>query len=62
MSLVSEVIEENIQIKKKLLQDTELQEKILKASKLIIDGFNRGNKVLLCGNGGSAGFEWSGWY
>ncbi len=48
--------------KKRLLESAEVKQKtakecidsIIKASELIIDTFNSGNKVLICGNGGSA--------
>ncbi len=38
----------------KLKIKDQLQPEILKAIELLADGFKRGNKLLLCGNGGSA--------
>ncbi len=38
----------------KLKIETECKEEILKAADLLADAFGNGNKLLLCGNGGSA--------
>jgi len=50
-SYFSNNIENSIKLKKKLLK---LESKILKAIDLIFFTINNGNKVMLCGNGGSA--------
>jgi D-sedoheptulose 7-phosphate isomerase len=44
-------IEENIEVKKKLLNNIEKIDEIVK---VIIDTYKKGNKILICGNGGSA--------
>ncbi len=44
-------IEESIAIKEKLKSEAHYIEK---ASEIVVDAFKSGNKVLLCGNGGSA--------
>lgn len=54
MEFISKKIEESIQLKEKINKDSELKNSILKASKRIVEALKQGNKVLLCGNGGSA--------
>lgn len=51
---VRESIEASIAVKKRLLEDAELIAVVDAATRVLIDAFNRGNKVLLFGNGGSA--------
>ena len=51
---VCESIRASIAVKELLLQDTEVVSIIAKVSDLLIDAFQRGNKVILFGNGGSA--------
>jgi D-sedoheptulose 7-phosphate isomerase len=38
-----------------VLSNSDIQNNILKASQLCVDALKNGNKILLCGNGGSAG-------
>ena len=51
MEKVLEAIEENIVIKEKLKNEVHY---IKEASEIIVDALKNGNKILLCGNGGSA--------
>lgn len=53
-SSVSRSIQASIAVKELLLRDTELISKIATVSELLIDAFQRKNKVILFGNGGSA--------
>jgi len=54
MEKLIKVIKTSIEIKKKLLEDENLLNTILEVAEEIIKAYRRGNKVLLCGNGGSA--------
>lgn len=47
-------IKESIEAKEKILYDNEFLNKISKSAGLIIESYKKGNKVLICGNGGSA--------
>ena len=38
-----------------VLSNSDIQTNILKASQICVDALKNGNKILLCGNGGSAG-------
>lgn len=51
---ITEAIKDNIEIKKKILKDRVIFAEIGKINDEIIQAFNNGKKVLLCGNGGSA--------
>ncbi|MBS1779835.1 MAG: D-sedoheptulose 7-phosphate isomerase [Bacteroidetes bacterium] len=48
------ILQESINVKSKLLEDAVLMQTIEQVVEAIIDAFNAGNKVLFCGNGGSA--------
>jgi D-sedoheptulose 7-phosphate isomerase len=50
--IVQSQIEESIALKHKV--KSELSEKILKLAEILADCLKKGNKILLCGNGGSA--------
>jgi D-sedoheptulose 7-phosphate isomerase len=52
--IIVESLEKSAELKKQILNDSELLERIDSAASLMIDAFNRGGKVLFCGNGGSA--------
>lgn len=54
MGLVEERISQSIEVKQKILKDRDLLEKIERAGKLVKETFEKGGKVFLCGNGGSA--------
>lgn len=47
-------IQESIELKKRILSDGVLIERIREAAGLIVDAYRSGNKTLFCGNGGSA--------
>ncbi len=51
MELIKNSIKESIETKNKLLEQTEL---IIKISELLVNTLRKGNKILVCGNGGSA--------
>ena len=47
-------ISENIEIEKKVLNNEELKNDIIEIVNIIVNALRNGNKLLLCGNGGSA--------
>ena len=47
-------IEENISVKKSILSDTHLIDTIERAATVVVNAIENGNKVIFCGNGGSA--------
>ncbi len=51
---ISSIVEASIAVKQQLLSSTELIARIEQVTALIIKAFESGNKVLFCGNGGSA--------
>jgi D-sedoheptulose 7-phosphate isomerase len=51
---VSRSIQESIAVKERLLASAEIISLVAKASGILIDALDQGNKVLLFGNGGSA--------
>ncbi|MDR1726025.1 MAG: D-sedoheptulose 7-phosphate isomerase [Bacteroidales bacterium] len=51
---IKKIIEESIDVKRQLLEDIEIIKKIQIISEIIINAYRKGNKVLFCGNGGSA--------
>ena len=51
---ITQAIVDSIEVKKKILENTELQDKIQNVVNICISAFLNGNKVLFCGNGGSA--------
>src|SRR3984885_7946968 len=51
---IRNIIQSSIDTKQKVLSDTIIIEKIEKVTSLIAKAFRNGNKVLFCGNGGSA--------
>lgn len=54
MSKVKSIIASSIEVKNKILADTEMQERVEQVALLIADAFKEGHRVYLCGNGGSA--------
>lgn len=54
MKRVKEIIESSIAVKQKILSDEVMLKKICDAVNVIATAFKNGNKVLFCGNGGSA--------
>lgn len=51
---IDTIISESIEVKKKILADVVLKEKMATVVDLVTKAFQNGNKVLFCGNGGSA--------
>lgn len=51
---IQSLIQESIDVKQHLLQDSTILSTLEKVVDVITDAFNAGNKVLFCGNGGSA--------
>ncbi len=54
MGIVEERIKQSIDVKKRILEDKELVDRIYAAGQLVKTTFVKGGKVFLCGNGGSA--------
>src|SRR4051812_29750559 len=54
MEKIKNIIKSSIAVKENLLQDETLLKKIVEAVEVITTAFRNGNKVLFCGNGGSA--------
>ncbi|MBK7939188.1 MAG: D-sedoheptulose 7-phosphate isomerase [Lewinellaceae bacterium] len=52
--LIHKSFRESIAVKQAILADEDFQKKILRAAQAMIDTFQKGGKVLFCGNGGSA--------
>ena len=52
--LIRRNISDSITVKQELLQDDDIMVDIIKVAELIVEAFNNGNKLLFCGNGGSA--------
>jgi len=51
---ISSIIAASIEVKSQLLADEHFQQKIESVIEVITSAFQKGNKVLFCGNGGSA--------
>jgi len=51
---ISEIIRASIDTKQKVLGDQELLDQISRLTEAVVKAFRAGNKVLFCGNGGSA--------
>lgn len=51
---VSGLIEASIVVKRKLMQDSAMVSMLAEVSRVIVSALQEGNKILLCGNGGSA--------
>jgi D-sedoheptulose 7-phosphate isomerase len=54
MTPIQQAIQNSITLKQQILQDADLLEKIEQSISLIVKALKNGNKVLFCGNGGSA--------
>jgi len=54
MEKIKQLIQHSIDVKKQLLQNEELLNTIAECSYIITEAFKKGNRVYLCGNGGSA--------
>ncbi len=51
---IKNIIESSIEVKKAILADNEFIQLVVECSDVITNAFKQGNKVLFCGNGGSA--------
>jgi D-sedoheptulose 7-phosphate isomerase len=54
MSIIKEIITRSIEVKQKIAEDEHLLLQIQVAVEVVTAAFRKGNKVLFCGNGGSA--------
>ncbi len=54
MNTIQQIISSSISVKQALLEDEILIDRINKVTQIITQAFQNGNKVLFCGNGGSA--------
>jgi D-sedoheptulose 7-phosphate isomerase len=52
--MIERIIKGSIEVKEGLLKDTELHKDILSVVDTICEAFQKGNRVMFCGNGGSA--------
>ncbi len=51
---IADIIKESIEVKQKLLADTQALEAVNEAAEMLLKTYRNNGKVLLCGNGGSA--------
>src|SRR6266513_5101689 len=51
---ISNIIKASIDVKKQILENTELLATIEKVVEVIVNAFKNGNRIYFCGNGGSA--------
>lgn len=54
MEKIKKIIEASIEVKQKITEDKKLLQTIKDCALLMVKAFENGNKVLFCGNGGSA--------
>lgn len=54
MNNIKEIITKSIEVKEQILADESFLLKVQQAVEAVTEAFKRGNKVLFCGNGGSA--------
>lgn len=52
--MIEKIIKSSIEVKEGLLKDTEIHKTILLVVDTICEAFQKGNRVIFCGNGGSA--------
>ena len=52
--IIENSLKSSIDVKGKILEDEGLKRKILDAAEMVISAIKRGNKIIACGNGGSA--------
>ena len=55
MTYIRQYLDNSLEARKRLNEDEDLLEKIESVSKLIVQAYGEGKKVLIAGNGGSAG-------
>ncbi len=54
MDKIREIIQASVDVKTKVLADEQLLKTVMDCVNVIVSAFEKGNKVLFCGNGGSA--------
>jgi D-sedoheptulose 7-phosphate isomerase len=54
LNLLQNKINASVELKQRLLTDTSLLQTVTKIAELAVDAYRKGNKVMWCGNGGSA--------
>lgn len=54
MKKIKDLVQNSIDVKKQILSDDKLVQSIMDCVNIIVSAFESGNKVLFCGNGGSA--------
>ncbi len=54
MKKIKEIISSSIKVKQDILQNDSIMSQICDVNQLLVNTFESGNKLLLCGNGGSA--------
>jgi D-sedoheptulose 7-phosphate isomerase len=54
MEKIKNIIQASIDVKTKILADDKILQTVQDCANLIVSAFEKGNKVLFCGNGGSA--------
>ena len=54
MNIIKDIISKSIAIKQQMLEDEQILSSVQKSIDVITSAFKNGNKVLFCGNGGSA--------
>jgi D-sedoheptulose 7-phosphate isomerase len=54
MEQIKSIIRSSIKVKNQILTDDKLLQTVMACVKVIVNAFEKGNKVLFCGNGGSA--------
>ena len=54
MEKIKNIIQSSIDVKKQILADEKILQTVMDCVKVIVHAFENGNKVLFCGNGGSA--------
>jgi D-sedoheptulose 7-phosphate isomerase len=54
MQKIKDIIQSSVEVKNKLLQDDRILQTVKDCVYILVTAFKNGNKVLFCGNGGSA--------
>ena len=54
MEKIKKIIQSSIDVKTKVLNDDKILQVVKDSVNVIVSAFEKGNKVLFCGNGGSA--------
>lgn len=54
MEKIKNIVQASIDVKSKVLQDDKIMQTVMDCVNVMVTAFEKGNKVLFCGNGGSA--------